>query len=406
DEKSTAIELLQTTVRDLIIDRDFLKSSREQLLITHEELVLESEESRRIFHETIKALADDRDASSAELRDLHTAHHDLSTHVSTLTASLAELTTEVGELRACLAITEQQLNMERAGHQAAEKMLCHILKSRSWKVTKPLRFILRIMRGDFQGARRSIATFLGKPSSDAPQIPVAHQVQPAELVTPQNASLLATTVPDKHRILLVSYYCPTRAHAGGLRILDIYHQIRTHHPDAILELYTHARPSIDWEYSDVNNIFDAVHYSPAEELSPHYFQDLTGGLEKYDVIDLQFHNSADFLDQWREIGKKLLFTPMESVARNLIIDMSTALRGKGRITLRNLLASTKAAADEIVFSSKADRVVCVSRTDASFLKLLCKSKKVPYLETAISSLEFADGSDSMDTPLKPEKKDR
>jgi hypothetical protein len=44
--------------------------------------------------------------------------------------------------------------------------------------------------------------------------------------------------PHGKRILLVSYYPPTRSHAGGLRLLDLYSLIRKLEPSLRVDLVT------------------------------------------------------------------------------------------------------------------------------------------------------------------------
>ena len=62
--------------------------------------------------------------------------------------------------------------------------------------------------------------------------------------------------PKSKKILLVSYYFPTRAHAGGLRILDMYSKIKEQSPDTIIDLFSFERPEIDWKIDTAENIFD------------------------------------------------------------------------------------------------------------------------------------------------------
>ena len=122
------------------------------------------------------------------------------------------------------------------------------------------------------------------------------------------------------RILLVSYYCPSRAHAGGLRILDIYSLIKAYFPDVIIDLFTYKRPEIDWSYYDIEQIFNHVYFSSVENLSPGAFSSLCKNYLRYDVIDLQFHQSAYNMDQWRAFGVNslTLWNLVKSLANNII----------------------------------------------------------------------------------------
>jgi len=333
-----------------------------------------------------------------------------------------------------------------------ETMLNTLLSSNSWRVTKPFRFIRRSIIRRPYGLVRHIALGTARavwqwipltiqrkqkladrlyshlPSlfrrtqasihcqQDVKEAPVVAEEVKNELrktavnveLKPLPSALATPTLPMdtyRKRILLVSHYCPSRAHGGGLRLLDIYSLVKASFPGIILDLYTHKRPEIDWSYSDIERIFDRIHFSPIEKLSPSGLSKLCGVSRRYDVIDLQFHQSAHYLNQWRTMGKKILFTPMESLVRSLITDVRATFRRDTPISPRKIIAGIKSAAEEIVFASKADEVVCVSRTDASLLRFACGSRKIKVLETAISNIEFSCAIDNKTKELKPEHKD-
>lgn len=207
------------------------------------------------------------------------------------------------------------------------------------------------------------------------------------------------------RILLVSHYCPSRAHAGGLRILDIYSLIRHQYPTAQIDLLTFHRPPIDWSLDDVYQIFHNVYLSPVEKLTPEVLFELRGAPLRYDVIDLQFHESGYQINAFRQIGRKIIFTPMESLVRCSALYMRATLKFNSAFSLRKTIDSLKFAAEEIGFALKVDQVVCVSKADASFFSSLCWTKNITFLETAVSTLEFADIIHNSNSPLTPESKE-
>jgi glycosyltransferase involved in cell wall biosynthesis len=284
------------------------------------------------------------------------------------------------------------------------KIIEQIWSSRSWRLTKGLRFAGRLFRGDWRGAVGALRRFLGLVGTRPVQggltavqasIGGGPEARPAQFSsfehrTPvaKEASPLVQPVATRHRILLVSYYCPSRSHAGGLRILDLYALLRRKAPGAELHLYTHRRPSIDWSEDDVSAIFDRVYWSPTEELSAAGLCALAGGPQRFDVIDLQFHQAALDIDSYRLMARTILFTPMESLARFAFLKARSAFRATGRFPLRELARGFRAVAEEVVFSFRVDKVVCVSRSDAAFLRAVTYLRSVQSLETGVSEIEF------------------
>ncbi len=194
-----------------------------------------------------------------------------------------------------------------------------------------------------------------------------------------------------YSILLVSYYAPTRAHAGGLRILDVYNTIRNKIPTARLDLFTYSRPNIDWSLASTSEIFDNVYLSELEELTVEEFRKLTPDKVFYDVIDLQFHSSGKYANEYRDIGKKILFTPMESQAKVLMLDILKNYKNNQKI-YRSIKDNVDNGTEEITFLNSADSVVCVSRPDAALLRKITGSRKVTWIDTCISQIEFGDAA--------------
>jgi glycosyltransferase involved in cell wall biosynthesis len=190
------------------------------------------------------------------------------------------------------------------------------------------------------------------------------------------------------RILLVSYYCPTRAHAGGLRILDIYKLIKKNNPNVQLDLFTHFRPSIDWSIDFVKSIFDSVFLSDQESLDLESFLKVNPNPTKYDVIDLQFHQSGFQIDAYRKIGSKVIFTPMESMTVVAYRDIKSEFEKMEKINFDKVIDSLKWAFEEIEISSKADNVICVSKSDATLLKSVSSLGQINSLDTGLSEIEF------------------
>jgi glycosyltransferase involved in cell wall biosynthesis len=179
----------------------------------------------------------------------------------------------------------------------------------------------------------------------------------------------------KTRILLVSYYCPNRYHAGGLRILDIYSILRQNFQNIHLELYTIQRPNIDKDYSSLGNIFDRIYFAKGNVLSFAELAELRGASMSYDVVDFQFLEAAKDIDKFRHVAKKILFTPMELLLRNGLIEM-------------NLKTICGSGLREICLARKANLTICVSDADSRTLKMFSRCKNIQALPTGLSPFEF------------------
>lgn len=199
--------------------------------------------------------------------------------------------------------------------------------------------------------------------------------------------------PPTKKILLVCHYCPTRAHAGGLRILDIYRLIREQKPDIQLDLLTYHRPLIDWNIDDLHAIFHNVYLSKSAHLTPESLRSLSAnnpGQIQYDLIDLQFHGSGMQIKAFRGLGEKIIFTPMESMVKAAAVCLKSNFFPLNRTKFRNNISTVLKAYQEIRIASLVDEVVCVSQSDAAFLNKLSLSSRAVGVDTCISHLEFSE----------------
>lgn len=187
-------------------------------------------------------------------------------------------------------------------------------------------------------------------------------------------------------------------------MLDIYASIKERLPAVQLDLYTHHRPDIDWTIDEAHQIFDNVYLSPTEELSPSGLAMLRSEANQYDVIDVQYHQRGLHLAGFRQLGKKLIFTPMESRALALWTSLRELLGARSKFNLKNMLANLYYTYQEISCCFKADEVVCVSTTDAEFLRAVTRSKKVRVLETGLSTFEFSEALSLREFDFVVEKK--
>lgn len=206
------------------------------------------------------------------------------------------------------------------------------------------------------------------------------------------------------RILLASYYCPTSAHAGGLRILDMYRLIKARFPSVQIDLYTCLHAGVDGSYKDLKDIFDNVYFSPDKDMAPNGLLRQCQVDKHYDVIDLQFHQTARHINAYGKLGKKILFAPMESIVSSLHIDLSEFLKLRRGLPFRVTLSKLRQAIGEWLFCLQADEIVCVSTSDAATLRSATRSKKITAIETGISPTDFQDAFATIDSDLKPECK--
>jgi glycosyltransferase involved in cell wall biosynthesis/ubiquinone/menaquinone biosynthesis C-methylase UbiE/septal ring factor EnvC (AmiA/AmiB activator) len=313
------------------------------------------------------------------------------TPIASLNQSLTEHTARISELEKTVSERESRITslvIERT----------NILHSTSWKVTEPLRLVGYLLRRDWYSAKASFRTLRNSSKSSL--------TNGKDIFTNNEASRPEknAAIPSSHpkRILLVSFLCPTRAHAGGLRILDIYSLIRSRFPTIRIDLYTYKRPNVDWSYEDVEKIFDNIYCSPIDDLLPSHFMQIPHTLPHYDVIDLQFHQAPANMAFWKELGEKIIFTPMESFVRGGFISLGNGDLSQGQ-NMQRLLSQTKI---ELSLCDSADEVVCVSNGDSSALAPFFPDGKICALETGISHIEFADAFSNRHEELAPQSKER
>jgi glycosyltransferase involved in cell wall biosynthesis len=189
-------------------------------------------------------------------------------------------------------------------------------------------------------------------------------------------------------ILLASFYAPSRAHAGGLRILDLYEEIRERHPSILLTLFCSRNPQIDGDVSFLDSLFDEVIFCEAQDFSPRTLRTLSSGTT-HDLVDLQFHQAGLQAAEFREFGKSIIYTPMEVLTR-ANFDLVRKLTSEGVFPLDKFFSLIHLGAEERRITQLVDTTVCVSDADAEFLQEFCGSAHVTYFPTGLSRNEFAD----------------
>jgi glycosyltransferase involved in cell wall biosynthesis len=189
-------------------------------------------------------------------------------------------------------------------------------------------------------------------------------------------------------ILLASYYAPTPAHAGGLRILDTYTMIRERCPDVRLTLFAPQHGNVDGDLGLLEGLFDEIHICRPEQFRADWLlQQLNDG-QQFDLADLQFHQAGFMASELRTIARRTIFTPMETLSR-FAFDEARAAARAGQLAQGRIFAAISDGAMERKVISDVDMTVCVSDADASFLASIAGTDRVSFYPTGLSKIEFA-----------------
>ena len=185
-------------------------------------------------------------------------------------------------------------------------------------------------------------------------------------------------------ILFVSTHCPTRAHAGGLRILDIAARIRAMDPTVAIDIFTIKNQDIDWDYSDVECNFDNVYYANTHKMDFRNFAAQQPKFTGYDIVSFEYLPHPSAVVSFRPHAGKILFTPMESLSRALAIRLKTETLAKDEAKWARHIALRERKVCRL-----ADETVCVSHPDAEYMRRELRLANVTCLETCVSKIEFA-----------------
>jgi glycosyltransferase involved in cell wall biosynthesis len=184
-------------------------------------------------------------------------------------------------------------------------------------------------------------------------------------------------------ILFVTTHCPTRAHAGGLRLLDLCIRLRAIAPNAAIDVFAHRNQAIDGDYADVEAVFDRVYYCERMRMNFARFRRRRPQRADYDVVSFEFLQHPSAVRSFLPHAGRALFTPMELLTRAHALAPEPEDR-KARARARRELER------EAAVCALVDEVVCVSRPDAEFARRRKMAARISCLETGVSQLEFHD----------------
>jgi glycosyltransferase involved in cell wall biosynthesis len=420
-----------------IIDR-LLVDAESRHAVRLQEAAAELAEARReadalaAAHEACADLAADlarrnveNAALSAEIIERRGANIELAARAASQADVISRLQAELAQAHAASDAAEANLEALRAALQGREAELARATEALAAyerpgfrdSVVRPLaRWLLE---GDFDEdivEREQFVDWL-LPNFQNSSTGEVWSINPngaelAELMKLINAesatkSAPARDTPPTRRLLLVSEYAPSFAHAGGLRVRDLYAEIKRIRPDLETVLYCPSAPDIDGDVSWLNDVFDEVHLTAPEQFSFVDFVRRAGRLRRYDIVDCQFHKAGRMLSQFVSVAERSLFTPMECIARSTYEQARSGFRRDNSIHVRDVLVVIRSTLDELRIVSSADETVCVSDADAAFLQKLAPWRRIGSMPTGLSDSEFADqlAPDFQPTPpsAKPQR---
>lgn len=184
-----------------------------------------------------------------------------------------------------------------------------------------------------------------------------------------------------HSILIVSTHMPTTRHAGGLRILDMIEVIKSRNSKVYIELFVSFNKSLLGGGGEAHALVDRVVYADNYDFSIAQYRKKSGSIRHFDVVDFQFPQPIETIKAYREIGDRLIFTPMESLIR-------TECLKRGVPSIPEAELDEADAKLEAQICRLVDEVVCVSRIDADCIAESVGIDTITSIETGVSSIEF------------------
>ncbi len=406
-ERDKHIANLSKTLDLVIADRDARAAGLEQMQSRFESILAERDKHIAHISSTLDSVIADRDARTAGLEQMQSRFESIlverDKHIAHLSNTLDSVIVDRDARAACLEKIQRSLenrktiSINRIIRNISFRKYYDMSINTIRKLINNIsdKYEMKIWR--YKSILRMLKEYLRDNDNPVPQdenntriVSGGENRMSKEVSEEKYVNVMLRSHTLSERILLVSYYCPSRAHAGGLRLLDIYDLIHKQCPNIQLDLFTCNRPDVDWVINDVYNIFDNVYLSPDDNLTPGMLAALSGRSLSYTLIDLQFHQCGYHIDEFRKISKRIIFTPMESLAKSLSIELHSLSFVDKIFPLKKRISSLRSAVDELSFMQKADQVVCVSLADAEYLRKVTTLRHIYGLETGVSQFEFSD----------------
>ena len=175
----------------LIAERDAITTRNEAVIAEREAVIAERE---AVIAER-EAVIVERDTVIAE-RDTVIAERD--TVIAEREAAIAALCRQATDLEAQLHSLQQRLEQREA-------MLSNIISSGSWHITKPYRWVGRIVRGDFSAAMVPVRRLLGTQKTQHASEVAVNEAAPAAASTVQadNAVVIPQPIVPTHSVSVI-----------------------------------------------------------------------------------------------------------------------------------------------------------------------------------------------------------
>lgn len=200
-------------------------------------------------------------------------------------------------------------------------------------------------------------------------------------------------------ILLVSFYSPNQGHAGGLRLIELYLELKRIRPDLYIALLTFEHSEEDFKEENIEDIFDEMYRLPLNRFGSDFMRDIGFMSDKFDFIDLQYHQCGTLIGICRKKWPKAIvaFSPMESMIRAMHI----RVQNTGSGGLREIAVNLWLSFQEMSYVLAADRVITVSYPDRNSLAWLKSKNELFCIPTGLLVNEFYGKNIASTRTIKP-----
>lgn len=188
----------------------------------------------------------------------------------------------------------------------------------------------------------------------------------------------------------VSYFVPWRNHAGALRLMDLYAEIRRLRLSLHLALVTVDRYREHCGDGLPPSLFEEVHSVSPEHFTLTALCGMALNASGFDLIDLQYHQSGTSINARRRLwpAAAFVFGPMESQLRAAIIRASMGWRHLWR-SWRTMLKLLWSTADKILYVLSADSVIVPFEAHRSVIAFFKREGEVFCVPTCLSASEVS-----------------
>jgi glycosyltransferase involved in cell wall biosynthesis len=185
------------------------------------------------------------------------------------------------------------------------------------------------------------------------------------------------------KILLITKHFPSKYHAGGLRIIDLYRLIKKLNNKIQIELITtdNHKPT-KLESAHLNKLFNHIYWVKNSNFKNEVNSLISKSNKNFSFVDIQYIDTGALIKvakkKWPE--SVIYFTPMESQIRSLFI----RLKNLQFFEIKKFISTFFLACKEIYFINLADKVIYVSESDMKVSGPFCIYSECDYIDTWLS----------------------